>query len=259
MINELKKFQAIVKVFGVLLSIFVIALTIYTLKSISFLGSAPQTNVITVSGHGEAFAVPNIATLSFSVEKTAKTVADAQTQVTTLMNDVLATLKTNGIAEKDIKTTSYDVSPKYEYQSSICNINNCAPSKQILLGYTVTNSVQVKVRAIDNAGSILGLLGQKNVTNISGLQFSVENDSAIKTEARNKAIAEARAQAESIAKGLGVSLTRITSFSETSNVPRPMYYAKDMMVSNEASAPTPSIAIGENKASADVSISYEIQ
>lgn len=258
--NEWNKLQSTVKLFGILASIFVIALTIYTFKAMGFIGSAPVTNTISVSGHGESFAVPNIATVSFSVEKTAKTVADAQNQVTTVVNDVLATLKTSGIAEKDIQTTSYDVNPKYDYQPSVCTINVCPPSKQILTGYTVSDSVQVKIRAIDTAGDIIGALGQKNVTNISGLTLSVEDDTAVKTEARNKAIAEAKQQAEAIAKGLGVRLVRIDGFSESGSA-QPIYYsAKNAMMPSDAGAvPAPSIPVGQNKASSDVTITYEIQ
>lgn len=256
--NEWNKLQSIAKVFGVLLSIFVVAVTLYTFRAMGFIGSAPVTNVISVSGHGESFAVPDIATVSFSVEKTAKTVAEAQNQVTAVTNDVLTTLKTSGIAEKDIQTTSYDVNPKYEYQQTACSVNFCPPSKQILIGYIVSNSIQVKIRAIDTAGEIIGVLGQKNVTNISGLTLAVEDDSAVKTEARNKAITQAKEQAQSIAKGLGVRLVRVTSFNESGSA-RPMYYvAKDMAVSAEASL-VPSIPIGQNKASSDVTITYEIQ
>jgi uncharacterized protein len=259
--SEWNKLQSFLKLLVVLVSIFVIALIVYTFKAVGYIGSAPMTNTISVSGHGESFAVPNIATINFSVEKTAKTVADAQTQVTTVMNDVLATLKTKGIAEKDIQTTSYDVNPKYEYQGSVCTANGiCPPSKQILTGYTVSDTVQVKIRAIDTAGDIIGVLGQKNVTNLSGLTLSVEDDSAVKTEARNKAITQAQQQADSIAKGLGVRLVRITSFNESSSA-RPVYYnsAKDMVMGTGASAPIPSIPVGQNKASSDVSITYEIQ
>lgn len=256
---EWKNLQWLIKVFGVLVSIFVLALIIYTLKSISFIGSVPVTNTISVSGHGEAFAVPNIATVSFAVEKTAKTVADAQQQVTTQMNDILATLKSNGLADKDIKTTSYDVNPKYEYQGSVCTNGVCPPSRQILTGYTVTDSVQIKIRAIDTAGNVIGVLGQKNVTNLSGLQLTVEDDSAVKTEARNKAIALAKAQAESIASGLGVRLIRISSFSESGSA-QPVYYsAKNMAMSTGEAAPTPSIPVGQNTATSDITITYEIQ
>jgi uncharacterized protein YggE len=257
--NEWKKIESIAKVFGVLLSIFVIALTVYTFKSIGFIGSAPTTNTISVSGRGEAFAVPNIATVNFSVEKTAKTVAEAQKQVTDVVNDVLVAIKTNGVAEKDIKTISYDINPKYDYQGSVCSSTGiCPPSKQILTGYTVTNSIQIKIRAIDTAGTIIGVLGQKNVTNLSGLQLTVEDDAAIKKEARNEAIAEARAQAESIAKSLGVRLVRITSFNE-SGFAQPMYYSKDMAMSAQSNAATPAIPVGENSAISNVSITYEIQ
>ena len=257
--NDWNKLQGIVKLFGVLMSILVIALVVYTFKATGFIGSAPVTNTISVSGHGEAFATADIATVSFAVEKTAKTVADAQNQVSVLVKDVIAALKTSGIADKDIKTTSYDINPKYDYQASVCSSGICPPSRQILSGYTVTDNIQIKIRTIDNAGSIIGVLGQKNVTNLSGLTLTVENDSAVKTEARNKAIAQAKAQAESIASGLGVRLVRITNFSE-SGAAQPIYYsAKNDMVGAGSAAPSPSIPVGQNTSNSDVTITYEIQ
>lgn len=258
--NDWNKLQSVVKFVGILLAIFLIALISYTFKAMGFIGTSPTINTISVSGHGESFAVPNIATVSFTVENTAKTVADAQKQVTTKMNDVIATLKNSGIAEKDIQTTSYDVNPKYEYQSSVCSANSCPPSRQILVGYSVSDSISVKIRAIDTAGNIIGILGQKNVTNISGLTLSVEDDSAVKTEARNKAIAQAKQQADALAKGLGVRLVRITSFNE-SGIAQPVFYsAKNMMVQGAGAVDaSPSIPVGQNKASSDVTITYEIQ
>ena len=258
--NEWKGLISVLKLLGVLLSIFVIALVVYMFKSIGYVGTLPSTDTISVAGHGEAFAVPNIATVSFSIEMTAKTVADAQTQVTTQMNDVLAALKAQGIADKDVQTTSYDVNPKYDYQGSVCLAGGiCPPSKQILEGYTVSDSVEVKIRAIDTAGSVIGILGQKNVTNLSGLSLTVEDDSAVKTEARNKAIAQAKQQASDIAKGLGVRLVRIVSFNESGSA-QPVYYSeKNVMMSAGAVAPTPSIPVGQNTATSDVTITYEIQ
>ena len=275
--DEWKKFAKAATFFMFLASLLVCVGIIYALKSISFVGTAPVTNTITVSGHGEAFLAPDIATVSYSVEKTAKTVADAQAQVTTLSNDVLATLKTLGIADADIKTTSYDVYPKYDYTSAVCTTGVmsssggassgaismpssiiCPPSKQVISGYTVSQSVSVKIRKIDTSGAVLSALGQKNVSNISGLTFTVENDTAVTADARSKAIVAAKTKADTLAKQLGVRLVRITSFSESGSA-QPIYYAKDMMVGTGASAPVPSIPVGQNKASSDVSITYEIQ
>jgi len=279
--DEWKKFAKASKWFVILASVLLCVVIIYALKSISFVGTTPITNTISVSGHGEAFLAPDIATVSYSVEKTAKTVADAQTQVTTLSNDVLATLKTLGIADKDIQTTSYDVYPKYDYTSSVCRTGVmgvsssvvdssglalptsivCPPSKQVISGYTVSQSVSVKIRKIDTSGTVLATLGQKNVSNVSGLTFSVEDDTAVTADARGKAITDAKTKASTLAKQLGVRLVRITSFSENGGG-QPIYYAKNMMLgagTSDASAPTPSIPVGQNKSSSDVTITYEIQ
>ena len=273
--NDWKNVRMSINVFVILASLFMVAASVYVFKSTGFIGTSPSTNTISVSGHGESFAVPNIATVSFSVEKTAKTVALAQSQATTAMNEALASLKKLGIAEKDIQTTSYDVYPKYDYTSTVCKYSagssmdavspnypstvTCPPSKQVLVGYTVSQSISVKIRAIEKAGDILGALGQTNVSNVSGLTFSVEDDTAITSEARNKAITEAKQQAETLAKQLGVRLVRITNFSD-SNGSRPVYYAKDMLMNaSTGGAAAPSIPVGQNRASSDVTITYEIQ
>ncbi len=94
---------------------------------------------------------------------------------------------------------------------------------------------------------------------MSGLTFSIEDDTLVKNKARDEAITEARQQADALAKQLGVRLVRITSFSENSGS-RPTYYAKDMAygaVANQVAAP--SVPVGQNKASSDVTITYEIQ
>jgi len=106
--------------------------------------------------------------------------------------------------------------------------------------------------------NIIGVLGQKNVTNLSGLTLTVEDDSAVKTEARNKAITQAKTQAEANRLLVSVSAwSRITNFSESGSA-QPIYYSKDMMVgATSAAAPTPSIPVGQNTASSDVTITYE--
>jgi uncharacterized protein YggE len=264
MVNNEWKFVRIA--LGILISLaalFALAGSIYAFKSVKYIGSAPATNTIPVSGHGEAFAVPNIAEVTFSVEKSASTVAVAQKQVTDLMNDVLATLKSSGIAEKDLQTTGYNIYPKYEYQTTKCSVTNCYPQgKDVLVGYTVSNSVTVKIRNLDKAGDILATLGGKNVTNLSGLNFTLEDDNAPKSEARTEAITKAKQQADTLANQLGVHLVRIVSFNENGNYP--IYYSKvanqalDARTETSAGA-APAIQTGENKITSDVTITYEIQ
>ncbi len=248
--------------FLTVISIFFIAKTVNEFKTGALIGrSGGATNIITVSGKGEVLAVPDVATFTYSVTEESKLVADAQKMATDKSNKVIDFLKSKNIDAKDIKTTGYNINPKYEYSSGVCNNFNCAPSKQILTGYEVTQSVEVKVRKIDQAGDVIAGIGGLGVQNLSGLNLSVDNQDALVKDARTKAIADARADADRIAKDLGVSVVRVISFVEEGQSQPPMMYAKESMAmgANDAAAPAPQIQAGENKITSNVSVTYEIR
>ena len=120
-INIPDKFWKVVMFAGLMFSLFLIAGTIRTLKSINYVGTNPnQTDSIDVSGTGYAYAIPDIATFSFTVTDTEKAVADAQAKATDEANAALKTVRDAGVADKDIQTTYYSISPHYEYQNAVC-------------------------------------------------------------------------------------------------------------------------------------------
>ena len=244
-----------------MLGIFLLILAISSLKEFRFIGSGvTATNTITVSGTGEVFAVPDRATFSYSVMNTAKDVTTAQTTVNTKGNEIMAYLKQAGVDEKDIQTTDYSVNPHYEYNQSVCAGGYC-PGRQTLTGYDVSMSVTVKVKDPTKAGTLLSGIGSKGATNVSGLSFTVEDETALEAQARQKAIDDARIKAQELAKQLGVSLVRVVGFNENGRG-GPIYYAKAMSMDagmGGASAPAPEIATGQNKITSDVSVTYEIK
>jgi len=249
-------------------SLFLLGLFFNGLKQYTFIGrDIPALTTINVTGEGEVFAKPDIVNISFSVSKDAKTVAEAQKVSTENINKIMAYLKEMKVEDKDIKTTDYSVYPKYEYQKAVAcldyNMNGyCPQGKQILTGYTVSQSVEVKIRKIDDAGNILVAIGEKGATNVSGLNFVVDKKKEIEASARNKAIQDAQEKAIILANSLGVKLTRITSYSEGGATP---YYGlgggmmKTADFAGAEAAPAPSIPVGENKFISNVTITYEIQ
>jgi uncharacterized protein YggE len=262
---------------------FLAVLSVKAIKEIGYVGHNPDmTNTINVDGTGEAVADKSdiIATFSFSVTETAKTVEDAQAHATTKINSALAALDAAKIDKKDISTESYNVNPHYEYQNAICpakagmmapnsadgvssasSVYYCPSGKSVLTGYDVSQSIQVKVRDLSKAGAIFTTIGSLGVQNVNGLTFSVDKPEALQAAARAKAIDDARTKADALAKQLGVRLVRIVSFSENGGgYPRPMMYAKDSMVAAQgATASVPSVPVGEQKITSNVSITYEIQ
>lgn len=247
--------------FGVLafLALFLATLFIGGLQNLDD-DQDPVQRTVTVEGTGKVTAMPNIARISFTVSETAKTVKEAQETVTKRTNDALAYLEEQGIEEKDVKTTSYNVYPKYEYPT--CTYGNCGPAT--LTGYEVGQSFEVKVRDTAKAGDVLQGLGSQNVQNISGPNFGIDDIEVIRAEAREKAIADARAKAKQLGKNLKVNLGDVVSFYENSYA-YPMYDSKMMTtaVAQEGfggdmrSAPT--LPTGENEYSVSVSVTYEIE
>lgn len=221
-----------------------------------------QPNTITVTGKGEALAKPDIATVSFSVFQESKAIADAQKIVTDKTNKAVDFLKNNGIAEKDIKTTGYNIYPQYDYlQAAACTSGFCPSGKQVLRGYQVTQSIDVKIRDISKAGTILSGLTDAGVNTVSGLTFSIDNQDAINAAARKDAIDDAQSKAKQLAKDLGVRLVRIVSFNENNGgYPVPMYAnAKVLGMGAMDSASAPVVPTGENTITSNVTITYEIR
>ncbi len=215
-------------------------------------------NTITVSGKGEKVVTPNIATVSFGVIAENSDVAKAQAEATTKMNNIIDLLKTKGVDKKDIKLTNYNIYPRYDYLGT--TMSYPYTGKQTLAAYVVSQTVEVKIRDTSKAGEILSGVGTLKVTDVSGLTFSVDNEDAVKDEARALAITDAKDQAKILAKSLGVKLVKITSFSEGGNYP--VYYEMNKSVAlgmGGADAVAPQVPMGENKITSTVSITYEIK
>ncbi len=223
--------------------------------------ASPATDTITVSGSGQATLAPDIANVSFSVQNTSATVADAQAATTKQANAALAFVKGQGISDKDVKTVSYNISPQYSYPNpctggAMCPVYSGTPK---ITGYQVSETVQIKVRVLESVGSVLEGLGKLGVQNISGPDFALEDASTGPDAARADAIANAKQQADLLAKQLGVRLGKIVNFSESSGgYAVPMAYGMGVSSAKDSAA-APQVPTGENTYNASVSITYEIR
>lgn len=249
---------------GVVLAAFLLIKTLEEIKQYGLIGSgiAPQS-LISVSGTSEVLATPDIATFSFSVVAEATTVDAAQADAAKRTNAALAVVKSFGVDDKNIQTTGYNIYPRYEYPktTALCVELPCPPSgSRKLVGYEVSQTVSVKVRKISDAGSMLSKLGGAGISDISGLTFSLDNEDAVKDEARGKAITDAQTKAKTLAQQLGVRLVRVINFSESGNYP--IYYAKTAAMGlggGPEAAPVPEIPAGQNTITSNVNITYEIR
>jgi uncharacterized protein YggE len=235
----------------ILLAVFLAAEVLNTLEGLKYVGTGVSaTNTISITGHGEAVAVPDIATFNYSVVSDKATVDEAQADATAKANATTDYLKKAGIDAKDIQTADYSINPQYDYVNQVCANGYCPGGKQVLKGYEVRQSTTVKVRDTKKAGELLAGVGGTGATEV------------VQTEARDKAIADAKAKADVLAKQLGVSLVRVVSFNENGSgvTPRPMMYNMAAgSQAKDAAAVAPTISTGQNRVTDDVSITYEIR
>jgi len=218
---------------------------------------SPYMNTITVEGDGTATATSSIARITFSVSETAATVGDAQAAATKKTDTALASLTKLSVDDKDVKTTSYNVSPQYQYTT--CYSGACPNTPPKITGYTVSQTIEVKVRDIAKAGDVLQALGTAEVQNISGPDFSTEDDTAVKAEARANAVADAKTKAQALAKELGVHLGKVISYYENTAPYYGDYAGKGGMAMESAVAPAPTLPAGQNDTNVTINVTYEIR
>ena len=206
----------------------------------------PSLRTLSMNGHGEVRAAPDVATINAGVTTTAPTAAAALAANSSRMTGVFAALKKLGVAEKNIQTTGFNISPQYT------NGDNNSPRR--LTGYQVNNEVSVRLEDVSKVGAGLDALVAAGANQMNGISFDIAAPAPLLEKARADAIADARARAETYARAAGVSLGAIISISEggASEPPRPMYRVLAM------AAPPPPVAAGQQSVTANVSVVWEI-
>jgi uncharacterized protein YggE len=255
-----KKINIALFVFIIVISLFVIAKIVNEVRESKYIGRSETLNTITVSGEGEVTAISDIAEISMSLSKEAKTSKEAQAMLNEMITKTLTYLKEKGILDADIKSEYGGLSPKYSYEQSYCISYPC-PRDSKIIAYTATQNIIVKIRDVDQANDVKTGLASIGVTNISGPTFSIDNEDSLKQEAKTIAIKDAKKKAKELAKDLGVKLGDIVSYSDNASNGF-LYRAKAEMFSSDMSYASGNPVVlpkGENKITSNVNITYEIK
>ncbi len=219
-------------------------------REYNYIGVPIERNTIVVSGEGKVVAVPDVASVDLGMTVEKPTVADAQQENTKAMNALIDALKQMGIDSKDIQTTAYSVSPNYDW----------VDGKQRLRSYSVMQNVHVKIRKLEIVSNVLGKAGELGLNQIGGIAFTVDDPENLKTQARAKAIENAKAKAQALGDAAGVSLRRIVDIQESQpgQTPPPIFYAKAEGLGGAMAVPAPTVEAGSNEIIVDVNLTYEI-
>ncbi len=257
-----------------------VVLTLFLLASTNHIvNSATTTNTVSFDGEGKVFAKPDIAAISFSIVTEATTSKAAQDSNSQKSNKVVAFLKSQGIDDKDIKTTGYNVYPQYSYPRPMplgVEVQSApsAPSgaggttapqyydpNPKISGYQVNQTFEVKVRDLEKVSAILDGLVTQGANQVNNLGFQVDDIEKVKDEARAMAIKNAKEKASKLQRQIGIRLGKIVNYSEGNNYPGPYYMEAKAMDGRGGAAvpPTPSVPAGENEITVNVSITYQIR
>lgn len=175
---------------------------------------SPQ-GTITVVGEGKVRIKPDTAQVTIGVEVVKPTVKDASAETTVIMNEVLAVLKNQGVADKDLQTSSISVWMERPY------LPDGTQGEPV---YHVSNQVNANVRNLEELGDVLDATMTAGANSIYGVTFSLSDTSKVEAEARQKAVENARTKAESLAELNGLVLGKVISVSEVIGAGSPGYY-----------------------------------
>ncbi|MEK7090153.1 MAG: SIMPL domain-containing protein [Patescibacteria group bacterium] len=261
----------------------IFALAVFALSAASYVKTysksiQPSTfRNFSVSGEGKIIAIPDIAQFSFTVLTEGGTdLTGLQAENSKKVNAAIDFIKSEDIAAADIKTENYSISPRYQYFRCDYPVplplgieggatlrpdyypKPCPPAE--IVGYTISQSVSVKVREFEKIGSLLTGVVESGANSVSGVNFTIDNPTAIENQARAEAIKEARIKAEAIADAGGFRLGKILSITEGGGFYP--YYRLEASIDNNGKGggmPAPAIEPGSQDVVINVSISYEIK
>ena len=208
---------------------------------------------IAVSGKGEVQAPPDTGFFDVGVSVTATTVADARDRAAKAADAVIGSVKKNGVDNKDIKTTQFRIDPMYDYGK-----NGGTPR---ITGYTVTNTVEVKVRKLDNFSKIVddAVAAGGDQVRIQGIRFDIEDSAKLLEQAREAAMKDAKEKADQLARLGGVKLGTPLAISEQQSSSPPPILSRDAKgIAASEVAPTP-IEAGTGSVVVNVEVRWGIE
>lgn len=243
-------FWALLDVF---IAVAVLTAVFFVMPAVSrWKNSFMPVRTVTVSAEGKTAAAPDLAETSFSVVSRGKDPANLDADNNGKMTAVIAFVKSQGIGDKDIATTAYDLSPDYRYDTAL--------NRNYITGYTLTQTVSVKIRDLAKVAGIIGGLTPLGVNQIGGINFTFDDEEKFLAVARADALLKAKTKAAAMAAEAGASLGEVISVGENGMIPMYQSYgiAKNMMSLAGMNA-APTIEPGTHDVTDNVTITYELK
>lgn len=209
-----------------------------------------KTDLFTVSGEGKVVATPTIAKINLGISTNSATVKEAQNQANQIINKIIEDLEKMGIEKKDIKTTSYNINPNYDFSSG----------KQRITGFQANINLEVTARDLDKVNQVIDTATADGANLVGGLQFTIADEKLkeLQKQARDEAIKKAKEKAQSLSQSAGINLGKIVNVQEEGNQFMPPRFTAMDTAMGGGGEPT-KVEPGEQEIVVSVSLSYEIR
>ena len=210
-----------------------------------------QSPGISVSGIGSVFGEPDVAILTLGVEAQADSVGEARSMAADAMDAMLTVLKEGGVEDSDIQTTRFSVEPRYNFRDG----------EQELIGFFVNNLVTVKIRDIDETGTLIDDVVEAggDLTRVQNLRFTIDDPEELQQEARRLAMENAKSKAETLADAGGVELGTPRSISESGGARSLDFSERAFLADSLTAGASTAIEIGELEVQIQVQVVYGLE
>jgi uncharacterized protein len=218
--------------------------------------AGPAEAVINVQGEGEATLAPNMAIIQLGVVSEDDAAAQALKSNSLAMAGVMKMLTNQGVADRDIQTSGFDITPRYRHVPENKSDGKAPEKEPVIEGYSVRNGLSVRVRDLAKLGGIIDGAVQLGVNQAGSIRFINDKPEIAINDARKQAMEDAIAKAKTLTEAAGVKLGRIISINE--NASRP--FEQGMMMKTSMArdmAPMP-IAAGENSYHVTVNVTFAL-
>jgi len=210
-------------------------------------------NVSTINavGTGQITAQPDTAEVRLSVitEGKNKSVQETNAAKTQKVIDALLAL---GLTKEEMKTRNVNFQPIYKWDNNRGNQ---------IVGYRAENSIAIKTKKIEIAGQIGDTAIKNGAETIGGLKFSLSDEGKEKLleQAIEKAITDAKQQAEAAARSAGVKIVNIKQINIQKGTSNPPVLEDAIRMKSIAAAPETPVIPGDTEYSVTVQVLFEIQ
>ena len=233
------------------LGAFIVAVAALSVRTVSVTGApatdtTPAAHTITVSANGKVTVVPDVARVNLGVTITRSSVKAARAAGAQSMTGIIAAIKALGVADADIQTTSLSLYPQYG-----------GGSTPKVVGYQISEQIQVTVRDLDKAGDVVDAATAKGATDVNGISFELADPVKALNDARAAAVAAARTSAQAMAGAAKVSLGAVVSITDATP-PSPIFYGYGALKSAGAADLATPVQPGTQDLSASVTVVFEI-